>query len=213
MPGREIRSDRKIVLNRHFVLPHRRSAVKPGLAWARSARRARLRHRFGGSSRQAGSPPEAPDRGLRGTIRRTRVRVNPGLTVESTRLYRTAAGIGRVDLPHTSPFANLPAARDPTRPATRPRPPLSLAPAPPASPRKTQNRPFSQSKTPLRKGAASTRNFTSRTRTQPRASEPARGTRPRNPQTARGRTPPRPQPQRRALLYTSKFLNASGTSL
>ena len=115
MPGREIRSDRKIVLNRHFVLPHRRSAVKPGLAWARSARRARLRHRFGGSSRQAGSPPEAPDRGLRGTIRRTRVRVNPGLTVESTRLYRTAAGIGRVDLPHTSPFANLPAARDPTR--------------------------------------------------------------------------------------------------
>ena len=172
MPGREIRSDRKIVLNRHFVLPHRRSAVKPGLAWARSARRARLRHRFGGSSRQAGSPPEAPDRGLRGTIRRTRVRVNPGLTVESTRLYRTAAGIGRVDLPHTSPFANLPAARDPTRPATRPRPPLSLAPAPPASPRKTQNRPFSQSKTPLRKGAASTRNFTSKAH-----AHPAEGTR------------------------------------
>ena len=47
---------RKIVLNRHFVLRGSPSAVKPGLAWAGSARRARLRHRFGGSSRQAGSP-------------------------------------------------------------------------------------------------------------------------------------------------------------
>ena len=37
------------------------SAVKPGLAWARSARRARLRHRFGGSSRQA-DPPKHPIR-------------------------------------------------------------------------------------------------------------------------------------------------------
>ena len=171
MPGREIRSDRKIVLNRHFVLPHRRSAVKPGLAWARSARRARLRHRFGGSSRQAGSPPEAPDRGLRGTIRRTRVRVNPGLTVESTRLYRTAAGIGRVNPPRTSPFANLPRSPRPDPPTPQPTP-YPLAPAPPASPRKTQNRPFSQSKTPLRKGAASTRNFTSKAH-----AHPAEGTR------------------------------------
>ena len=41
-----------------FLVSQRRSpsAVKPGLAWAGSARRARLRHRFGGSSRQAGSP-------------------------------------------------------------------------------------------------------------------------------------------------------------
>ena len=30
----------------------------------------------------SGKPPEAPDRGLRGTIRRTRVRVNFGLTAE-----------------------------------------------------------------------------------------------------------------------------------
>ena len=47
---------RKIVLNRHFVLRGSPSAVKPGLTWAGSARRAGLRHRFGGSSRQAGSP-------------------------------------------------------------------------------------------------------------------------------------------------------------
>ena len=93
-PGREIKSGQKIVLNRHFVLPHRRSAVKPGLAWARSARRARLRRHFRGSSQQAGSLPEAPDRGLRGTIRRTRVRVNPGLTAESPRTARSGASEG-----------------------------------------------------------------------------------------------------------------------
>ena len=69
---------RKIVLNRHFVLRGSPSAVKPGLAWAGSARRAGLRHRFGGSSRQAGSPPGAPDQGLRGAIRRTRVCVDFG---------------------------------------------------------------------------------------------------------------------------------------
>ena len=107
------------------MLPHRRSAVKPGLTWAGSARRARLRHRFEGSSRQAGSPPEAPDRGLRGTTRRTRVHVNPGLTAESTRLYRTAAGIGRVNLPHTSPFANLPRSPRPDPPTPQP----ALAPS------------------------------------------------------------------------------------
>ena len=47
--------NRKIVLNRDFVLVVSPAAVGPGLAWARSARRARLHHCFGGSSRQAGS--------------------------------------------------------------------------------------------------------------------------------------------------------------
>ena len=84
---------RKIVLNRHFVLRGSPSAVKPGLAWAGSARRARLRHRFGGSSRQAGSPPGASDQGFRGAIRRTRVRVDFGSQRKSP-LCQTAVDRG-----------------------------------------------------------------------------------------------------------------------
>ena len=93
-PGRKIKSGQKIVLNRHFVLPHRRSAVKPGLTWARSARRARLRRRFRGSSRQAGSLPEAPDRGFGGRFGERGFVSILVLTAESPRTARSGASEG-----------------------------------------------------------------------------------------------------------------------
>ena len=50
-------------------------------------------------SQPASGTPEAPDRGLRGTIRRTRVRVNLGLTVELVALRQTKIDRGRVGPP------------------------------------------------------------------------------------------------------------------
>ena len=53
----------------------------------------------------SGKPPEAPDRGLRGTIRRTRVRFNLGLTVELVALRQTRIDRGWAGSPSEVPSA------------------------------------------------------------------------------------------------------------
>ena len=62
-PGREIRSNQKIVLNRYFVLSHRRVSAKPPLAQTRVHRissRTPLTERFEPPPRPTDGPPAVP---------------------------------------------------------------------------------------------------------------------------------------------------------
>ena len=75
-PGRKIRSNQKIVLNRHFVLSHRRVSAKPSLAQTRVRRissRTSPTERFSPPCPTGGTSRSAEGASLGGPIRPTSV--------------------------------------------------------------------------------------------------------------------------------------------